>query len=116
LDLRYIFLKILDFFSLNYIIIVFKLMQLISIIMENKDKFYSTLRQAGIYTAIPFLLALGPIIGYLIGNFLDKKLHTEPYLMILFIVFGFVASGKEVYNLVKIAMRDMEKEEKGKSH
>jgi len=81
--------------------------------MENKDKFYSYLRQAGIYTVIPFILALGPIIGYFIGNFLDQKLHTEPYLMILFIVFGFIASGKEVYNLVKRAMKDMEKEDKG---
>ncbi len=90
-------------------------MQATNIIMEKKDKFYSTLRQAGIYTAIPFLLALGPIIGYFIGDFLDKRLHTEPYLMIVFLIFGFVASGKEVYNLVKVAMRDMEKEEKGNS-
>jgi ATP synthase protein I len=91
-------------------------MKLLCIVMEKKDKFYSTLRQAGIYTAIPFLLALGPIIGYFIGNFLDQRLHTEPYLMILFILFGFIATGKEVYNLVKIAMRDMEREEKGNNH
>lgn len=89
-------------------------MQTVGIAMEKKDKFYSTLRQAGIYTAIPFLLALGPIIGYFIGNFLDQKLHTEPYLMILFILFGFIASGKEVYNLTKRAMKEMEKEDKGK--
>lgn len=90
-------------------------MQIVCIAMEKKDEFYSTLRQAGIYTAIPILLALGPIIGYFIGNLLDKKLHTEPYLMILFIIFGFIASGKEVYNLVKIAMRDMDREDKSNS-
>jgi len=85
----------------------------IRIEMENKDKFYSNLRQAGIYTVIPLILAVGPIIGYFIGNFLDKKLHTSPYLMILFIIFGFVASGKEVYNLVKRAMQEMDNENKG---
>ena len=100
----------LDFSDMEYIIILSKNMQIKYFKMENKDKFYATLRQAGIYTAIPFLLALGPIIGYFIGNFLDKKLHTNPYLMILFIIFGFIASGKEVYNLVKIAMKDMDKE------
>jgi len=85
----------------------------IRIKMENKDKFYSNLRQAGIYTVIPLILAVGPIIGYFIGNFLDKKLHTSPYLMILFIIFGFIASGKEVYNLVKRAMQEMDNENKG---
>ncbi len=76
--------------------------------MEKKDEYYSYLRQAGIYTVIPIILALGPIIGYFIGNFLDRKLHTEPYLMILFLIFGFIASGKEVYRLVKKAMKEMD--------
>lgn len=88
-------------------------MQDIRIEMENKDKYYSYLRQAGIYTVIPLILAVGPIIGYFIGNFLDKKLHTSPYLMILFIIFGFIASGKEVYNLTKRAMQEMDNENKG---
>jgi ATP synthase protein I len=111
-DLRYIFLKILDFFCLVCIIIRFELMQDIKIEMENKDKYYSYLRQAGIYTVIPIILAVGPIIGYFMGNFLDKKLHTAPYLMILFILFGFIASGKEVYNLAKRAMQEMDEEDK----
>jgi len=88
-------------------------MQVIRIEMDSKDKFYSNLRQAGIYTVIPLILAVGPIIGYFMGNFLDKKLHTSPYLMILFILFGFIASGKEVYNLTKRAMQEMDNENKG---
>jgi len=87
-------------------------MQGIRIEMDNKDKFYANLRQAGIYTVIPLILAVGPIIGYFIGNFLDKKFHTSPYLMILFILFGFIASGKEVYNLTKRAMQEMDNENK----
>ncbi len=87
---------------------IFKTMQVKRIEMEKKDEFYSYLRQAGIYTVIPIILALGPIIGYFIGNFLDRKLHTEPYLMILFLIFGFIASGKEVYRLVKKAMKEMD--------
>lgn len=66
-------------------------------------------RQLGILTTIPIILAVGPILGYFIGNFLDQKLHTEPYLMIVFIVFGFVAAGRGVYNLVKKASEEDKK-------
>jgi hypothetical protein len=33
--------------------------------------------------------------------------------MILFIIFGFIAAGKEVYNLVKRAMQEMDNGNKG---
>ncbi len=70
---------------------------------RKPDNKYSTYRQIGILTTIPFLLAVGPILGYYIGDFLDKRLNTTPYLMILFIVLGFIASGKGVYDLIKKA-------------
>jgi ATP synthase protein I len=70
---------------------------------KKKDDKYSTYRQIGILTTIPMLMAVGPILGYYIGNFLDEKLGTAPYLMVIFIFFGFVAAGKGVYNLIKRA-------------
>ncbi len=96
------------------IIVSFKVVQAFDLRMEDKNKDYSYIRVAALYTTIPIILAVGPIIGYFIGNFLDKKLHTSPYLMILFIVFGFVASGREVYNLVKRATQEMDQEDKEK--
>lgn len=68
-------------------------------------------RQLGILTTIPIILAVGPIVGYFIGSFLDKKLHTQPYLMIVFIVFGFVAAGRGVYDLVKRASQEVKSRE-----
>ncbi|PJA29149.1 MAG: hypothetical protein CO189_03220 [candidate division Zixibacteria bacterium CG_4_9_14_3_um_filter_46_8] len=59
-------------------------------------------------TLIPMLMAVGPLIGYLIGSYLDKKLGTAPYLMIVMIIFGFVASGKEIYNMIKRLQQDTE--------
>ena len=70
---------------------------------QKRDDKYSTYRQIGILTTIPMLMAVGPILGYYIGSFLDKKLDTAPYLMVVFIFFGFVAAGKGVYNLIKKA-------------
>jgi ATP synthase protein I len=70
---------------------------------RKRDDKYSTYRQIGILTTIPILMAVGPILGYYIGNFLDQKLGTAPYLMVAFILFGFVAAGKGVYDLIKRA-------------
>lgn len=75
---------------------------------KEEDK-YQQYKQIGLLTTIPFMLAAGPILGYLIGSFLDKKFGTEPYLMILFITFGFIASGKQVYNIIVRAIKDNNK-------
>ncbi len=50
---------------------------------------------------IPFILAASPIIGWLIGDWLDKKLGTEPYLMYLFVVIGFAAGFRELFRIIK---------------
>jgi F0F1-type ATP synthase assembly protein I len=76
---------------------------------EKKENKYSSYKQVAILTTLPIILAVGPILGYFLGNYLDKKLNTSPYLMILFIIFGFVASGRQVYNLVVKSTKEMEK-------
>lgn len=64
------------------------------------------LRPVGLLTAIPFVLMFGPLIGYFVGEWLDRKWGTEPYLMVTLIVLGFVASAKEVWGLIKRASRE----------
>lgn len=66
------------------------------------------LRPIGLLTAIPFILMIGPVLGYFAGNWLDQRLGTEPYLMILLIILGFVSSGRETWKLIQKASRDTE--------
>lgn len=66
------------------------------------------MRQIGLLTGIPILLAVGPILGYFAGNWLDGKLGTEPVFTIILIVLGFIASGRETYNLIRIASKDLD--------
>ena len=66
------------------------------------------LRTVGLLGAIPLLIGIGPLIGYLIGNWLDNKLGTAPYLMILFIALGFGAAVKETIKIIKKANREPE--------
>ena len=65
-------------------------------------------RQVGVLTAIPFVLLTGPAIGYLVGSWLDRKFGTEPTLLIVFLLLGFVASGRETYRLIRLASREDE--------
>jgi len=75
---------------------------------ENKEDKYSSYKQVAVLTTLPIILMAGPILGILLGNYLDKKLNTSPYLMILVFIFGCAASGRQVYNMVKWLQR-MEK-------
>ena len=73
---------------------------------SEEDERYSTLRRAGLLTAIPLVLAIAPVIGFFMGDYLYGWLGTGPYLMIVFVVLGFIAGAREVYKLVKKAYED----------
>jgi F0F1-type ATP synthase assembly protein I len=64
----------------------------------------------GLYITVPTLMAASIVIGFLIGNWADKKLHTEPYLMLVGLGLGFAAAVREIYHLIKRAQQ-MENEE-----
>lgn len=65
------------------------------------------IRQLALFGVIPILMAVGPLVGFVVGKLLDSWLGTEPFLMVLFIVLGFAASGKEVYDLVRKVSKDL---------
>jgi F0F1-type ATP synthase assembly protein I len=46
-------------------------------------------------------LGLSVLIGLLMGMFLDRQLGTAPWLMLLFLVFGFVAGFRGVLRAVR---------------
>lgn len=58
-------------------------------------------RQIGILAAIPAILLAAPLIGFFLGNWLDKKFGTEPYLLIAGVLLGLGSAGIEVYNLAR---------------
>ncbi len=67
------------------------------------------MRQIGLLTSLPFIMVAGPLVGYFIGEWLDRKLDTSPYLTVVLIVMGFISSGREVYKLIKMATDDGKK-------
>jgi ATP synthase protein I len=69
----------------------------------KKEKDYNWARQMGLLSTIPFLMAVPPIAGLLIGRYLDKRFNATPVLTIIFLLLGFVAGVREVRNVIRKA-------------
>ena len=69
--------------------------------MDSEDEDQKNVRQIGIFVTIPFVLAVPPIIGWFIGSWLDGFFGTEPYLMYILLVLGFIAGFREMFRIVR---------------
>ncbi len=67
----------------------------------SEEKKRRDLRQLGAFAAIPGLLLAGPLVGYVVGWWLDGKFGTSPYLAALGVLMGIAASGIEIFELIK---------------
>lgn len=79
---------------------------------KNEEDRYWAIRQAGLLTTIPVLLAAAPIIGLLIGRWIDRKLDTDPIFSIAFLIIGFVAGARQVVRVVKLAGKEKANDKK----
>ena len=59
------------------------------------------LRSAGLLLAIPTLLIVSPLVGFWIGDWLDRRFRTAPWLGIAGLVVGFAAAGRETYQIYR---------------
>ena len=73
------------------------------------------IKQASLLITVPAIMFAAPAIGYVVGSWADRKLGTDPYLLAVGVIFGFVAAGVEVYRLVKrsSAMDKSDEDENG---
>jgi ATP synthase protein I len=80
---------------------------------KNKnDERYNWARQAGLLGTIPFLLAIPPIAGVLIGRWIDEKAGSSPAFTIVFVILGFIAGIREVANVLRKANLDSKNDNK----
>lgn len=50
---------------------------------------------------IPFVLAVPPVLGWYLGQWIDELSGTAPIFMYVLIVLGFVAGFREVYRIIQ---------------
>lgn len=68
--------------------------------MKEQDP-NKNIRQLGVFITLPFVLAIPPIFGWFVGNWIDGKLQTSPFFMFFFLAMGFAAGVREVYRIIK---------------
>lgn len=75
---------------------------------ERPDRRAVWLKQAGLLTAIPFVLLVGPALGYVLGNAVDHRWPSvSPWGLALGIVAGLAASARVTAQLIRQA-RDVQ--------
>lgn len=72
---------------------------------ENKYRFA---RQLGLLTTIPLVLLSGPVIGFFIGDYLDKRFNTYPWLTFFFLMVGFIASIRQTIKIITMVGQNKE--------
>ncbi len=53
---------------------------------------YKQIRVFGLLSSIPGFLVVPPVVGALAGMWLDKRFHTAPWLVLVFLFLGFGAA------------------------
>lgn len=59
-----------------------------------------------IYSSAGLEFGLSVVVGFLIGDFLDKQFNTSPWLLLLFAVFGMIAGFRSLFRMWKRIQRD----------
>ncbi len=77
--------------------------------MEEKDRKF--LRMVGVLSTAVLTPAFAVGIGFFIGLLLDRRFGTSPWLTALFVLFGVIAGGREVYRSVKRSQKMLDGEE-----
>ena len=68
------------------------------------------LRQIGAITTIPMIFAAGPLVGYWIGQWVDRRFGTAPWGTVVVSLLGFAASFKQVISIIRQWIKETEKD------
>jgi F0F1-type ATP synthase assembly protein I len=67
----------------------------------EKTEFYRLARIWGLVSFIPVVMAAGPIAGYFLGDYLEKKFGFAPYISMSLVAIGFISGAREVVRILR---------------
>ena len=76
---------------------------------KKKANFYKRVKIAGLLSFLPFILVAGPMAGYMLGDYLEKRFNLGSYVSAIFITLGFIGSARETIRIVKLALQTEKK-------
>jgi ATP synthase protein I len=62
---------------------------------------YRQIRVFGLLSSIPGFLVVPPVVGALAGLWLDKRFHTAPWLLLVFLFLGFGAAVRLIVRTIR---------------
>ncbi len=65
-------------------------------------------RQIGTLAGIPAMLIAGGLVGFLLGQWLDHRLDTAPWMQLVFFFLGMGAAIRNIMRLLKQVQNDSE--------
>jgi F0F1-type ATP synthase assembly protein I len=69
-------------------------------VANEKDEWASNWRLLGLGFSLLGLLVAGPLVGYLLGDWLDRKFGTS-WLTWVCLLIGFAAAGRQIYLIAR---------------
>ena len=69
----------------------------------SRPKHYTDLLK---YSSLGLEMGAAVVIGLLAGIYLDRRFGTEPWLTLIFLLFGFVAAGRAVARVIRAGVPD----------
>ena len=77
---------------------------------KRKADFYRWVKIGGLLSFLPFVLVAGPMAGYFLGSYLEKRFGLPAYVSLTLITIGFLASLRETIKIVRLAIKTQEKD------
>ena len=72
----------------------------------DKKELYKWIKIGGMLSFIPFVLMGGALLGYLAGDYLEKKMVLSPFVAFpVCVALGMVVSAIEVVRIIKLAVK-----------
>ena len=77
---------------------------------EDREK-YKQIRVYGLLSSIPGFLVVPPVVGVLVGRWLDDRFHTAPWLLLVFLILGFGAGIRLIMRTLQRVTQIQERDE-----
>ena len=68
-------------------------------------KAYKWIKIGGLLSFIPIVMATGPLGGYFLADYLEKKFGFPDFTSIICITVGFIASIRETIRIIRLALK-----------
>ena len=76
---------------------------------RDPNKHLRYVRLVGSLGTIPIMLGVGPLTGFFAGRWLDRRLGTEPWLMVAGVFLGLAAAVRYTVRLLRQVQKDIDR-------